>query len=153
MTRALVFIIIPSYNHGRYLRSAISSVLAQSYDDFEIIVVDDGSTDDSVPMCQQYGSAVPCVSQANRGLAAARNRGLEMARGDWLQFLDVDDLIAKDKLAPLSLAPLLGRATLSLSPDACRSVWSRTRHLVTHYGTRARRRVLRALPERTRRAS
>ncbi|MGK2962890.1 MAG: glycosyltransferase [Gemmatimonadaceae bacterium] len=85
-----VSVVIPCYNHGRYLAEAIESVLAQSREAEEIIVVDDGSTDDTRAVAARYES-VTCVSQANQGLAAARNAGARASTAQFLVFLDADD--------------------------------------------------------------
>src|SRR5919112_3168501 len=87
---ALVSVIIPSYNHAHYLGEAIESVLSQSYRNFEIIVVDDGSTDNTSEVASHY-EEVRLVRQENRGLAGARNSGLAEAEGEYLVFLDADD--------------------------------------------------------------
>ena len=89
--------IVPVYNGARYLAEAIDSVLAQTWPSVEIIVIDDGSTDGSAAIAHGYG-AVRCISQMNRGLGAARNRGATEARGDFLAFLDADDRWIADKL-------------------------------------------------------
>lgn len=86
----LVSVIIPCFNHGRYLGDAIESALKQSYRRLEIIVVDDGSTDDSSQIARKY-SDVRLINQENCGLSQARNAGLEASRGDYLVFLDADD--------------------------------------------------------------
>lgn len=87
---ALVSLIIPCYNQAHYLGEAIKSVLAQSYANFEIIVVDDGSTDNTAEVAARY-PRVCCIRQDNQGLAAARNTGLRESRGEYLVFLDADD--------------------------------------------------------------
>ena len=84
-------VIIPTYNRAHVLRDAVDSVLAQSLSDYEILVVDDGSTDDTASLLAQYGGRIRFVYQENAGPAAARNRGLEMARGRFIAFLDSDD--------------------------------------------------------------
>ncbi|MGB5634791.1 MAG: glycosyltransferase family A protein [Waterburya sp.] len=94
-----VSIIIPVYNGDRYLAAAIDSILAQTYQDLEIIVVDDGSTDDSSQIAQQYGKVVQYLSQTNQGVAASRNLGLATARGDYIAFLDQDDVFLSHKLS------------------------------------------------------
>jgi glycosyltransferase involved in cell wall biosynthesis len=86
----LVSLIIPCYNQAHYLGEAIESVLAQSYANFEIIVVDDGSVDNTAQVATRY-PGVRCIRQDNRGLAAARNTGLRASQGDYLVFLDADD--------------------------------------------------------------
>ena len=97
-----VSVIIPAYNQSRYLGQAIRSVLAQTYASFEIIVVDDGSTDDTRQVATGFADArVRYVHQLNRGLSAARNTGIRHARGELLTFLDSDDLFLEHKLATL----------------------------------------------------
>jgi glycosyltransferase involved in cell wall biosynthesis len=89
----LVSVIIPCYNYGKYLRQAIKSVLDQSYQPIEIIVVDDGSTDDTALAAKEF-AGVEYHHQKNSGVAAARNFGASKARGDYLVFLDADDKLA-----------------------------------------------------------
>lgn len=95
-------VIIPLYNKAKYICKSIDSVLKQSFDDFEIIVVDDGSTDESKSIVQNnYGQldTISIVSQANAGPAAARNTGVKCATGNWILFLDADDLLLPDALS------------------------------------------------------
>ncbi|MTJ10250.1 MULTISPECIES: glycosyltransferase family A protein [unclassified Anabaena] len=94
----LISVIIPVYNCEKYLAQAIESVLAQTYQPLEIIVIDDGSTDASAEIAKGFGSVVQYCCQVNSGTAAARNRGLELAKGDYFAFLDADDLWVEDKL-------------------------------------------------------
>ena len=94
----LVSVIIPNYNYARYLKEAISSVQAQTYSNTEIIVVNNGSTDDSLRLLQQYGSQIILINQENLGQAGARNSGLRAAKGDLIAFLDADDFWQNDKL-------------------------------------------------------
>src|SRR6185503_10895386 len=93
----LVSVIIPVYNGARYLRAALESVFAQTYRPFEVIVVDDGSIDDSGVIAQSFPD-VSYMRQENQGVAAARNHGIEAARGDFFAFLDQDDLWTPEKL-------------------------------------------------------
>lgn len=93
-----VSVIIPTYNRGWTLRAAIDSVLAQTYRDFELIVVDDGSTDDTAEILQSYGPDIQVLRQANAGVSAARNTGVRSAKGDFIAFLDSDDRWLPDKL-------------------------------------------------------
>jgi glycosyltransferase involved in cell wall biosynthesis len=93
-----VSVIIPSYNCAPYLAEAIDSVLGQTCPPHEVIVVDDGSTDGSLEIARGYGDAVVVVAQENAGVSAARNRGFDLATGDWLALLDADDLWSSDKL-------------------------------------------------------
>lgn len=92
-----ISVIIPTYNYGRFIREAIDSVLAQTYPVAEIIVVDDGSTDDTLKILAGFGNRIVTVVQNNAGAAAARNRGMAVARGDYLAFLDSDDLWLREK--------------------------------------------------------
>ena len=86
-----VSVIIPNYNHTRFVTAAIDSVLQQSYRDVEIIVVDDGSTDDSAAVIARYGARVRYIYQQNQGLGAARNTGIKAAAGRFVGLLDADD--------------------------------------------------------------
>jgi glycosyltransferase involved in cell wall biosynthesis len=95
----LVSVIIPTYNRGGMIRDAIASVLNQDFKDFELIVIDDGSTDDTPAILETFGRAIRIVRQANRGVSAARNQGIALASGKLLTFLDSDDLWLPQKLA------------------------------------------------------
>jgi glycosyltransferase involved in cell wall biosynthesis len=94
----LVSCVVAVYNGERFLREALDSILAQNYRPLEVIVVDDGSTDGTAAIAAGYGERISLLHQANAGHAAARNRGIEAARGDFLAFLDADDLWRADKL-------------------------------------------------------
>jgi len=97
-----VSVIIPAHNYARYLSYAIESVRAQTWDDWECIVVDDGSTDETPELLARLTIEAPrlvVVSQSQQGLSAARNAGLRKARGEFIQFLDADDLLLPTKLA------------------------------------------------------
>src|ERR1051326_5639298 len=96
----LVSIIIPCFNAARWLPATLQSALAQTWPNLEVIVVDDGSTDHSAAIARRYeGDRVRGVVQPNAGAAAARNTGLRHARGEFIQFLDADDLLAPEKIA------------------------------------------------------
>jgi glycosyltransferase involved in cell wall biosynthesis len=97
MNSPLVTFIIPVYNGERTLAPAIESVLAQDYQPFELIVVDDGSTDCSVDVARSYD--LRCISQPNQGVAAAQNTGLAAARGQLVSFLGADDRVPSNKLS------------------------------------------------------
>ena len=99
MSLELVSCIIPVFNTERYLREAVESVLAQTYPRLEIIVVDDGSTDKSAEVAKKFGQHVQYVFQGHSGPAGARNTGINSARGEFLAFLDADDLWAPEKLS------------------------------------------------------
>ncbi len=94
-----VSVIIPTYNRSEMLKQAIDSVLSQSYDDFELIVVDDGSTDNTPEALAACKDKIICYRQENKGVSAARNRGIGMASGELIAFLDSDDLWLPGKLA------------------------------------------------------
>jgi glycosyltransferase involved in cell wall biosynthesis len=96
---SLVSVVIPTYNRWPMLREAIDSALTQSYRDFEVVVVDDGSEDGTAEkLSERYGPAARVVAQARRGVAAARNLGVKCSRGGYLAFLDSDDLWRRRKL-------------------------------------------------------
>jgi glycosyltransferase involved in cell wall biosynthesis len=89
---AFFSVIIPTYNRAALLGEALDSVFAQEFPDYEVIVIDDGSTDDTAAVAARYGRRVKFLRQVNRGPGAARNRGAQAAHGDYLAFLDSDDL-------------------------------------------------------------
>ena len=107
----LVSIIIPNYNHAQYVGDAIWSVLTQEYRNFEIIVVDDGSTDNSRDVITQFGDKVQYIHQKNAGLSAARNTGIKASKGVLIGVLDADDMYESIFLSTLV-------AALQENPDA-----------------------------------
>ncbi len=95
-----VSVIIPTYNRAAWMIEAVASVLAQTYRDFELFVVDDGSTDGTLAALASFGGKIKVLRREERqGVSAARNLGARAATGDWLAFLDSDDLWLPDKLA------------------------------------------------------
>ena len=92
MAAPLVSVVIPTYNGERFLREAVDSALAQTHKPLEIIVVDDGSTDGTLAILAGYGSRIRVFRQENTGQSAARNVGISKAAGEWIGFLDQDDL-------------------------------------------------------------
>jgi len=94
-----VSIIIPAFNAAAFAPRAIESIMAQSWTDWELLVVDDGSTDNTLDVLATYGSALRALSQANAGPASARNLGLAQATGEYVAFLDADDWWESGKLA------------------------------------------------------
>ncbi|MGB7067962.1 MAG: glycosyltransferase family 2 protein [Pyrinomonadaceae bacterium] len=98
MDTPLVSVIIPNYNYGRYLAEAVESALNQTFPPHEVIVVDDGSTDNSLEVLAEYDGRIKVISQNNQGVGAARNAGARMATGNLLAFLDADDYWAPEKL-------------------------------------------------------
>jgi GT2 family glycosyltransferase len=97
--KSLVSVIIPTYNRGWIIKEAIDSVLAQDYTEFELIVVDDGSTDQTSEVLDSYRNDIKVLSQKNKGVSAARNRGIAEASGKFITFLDSDDLWLPKKLS------------------------------------------------------
>jgi glycosyltransferase involved in cell wall biosynthesis len=94
-----VSVIIPTFNRAQFVTEAIDSVLSQSYKDYEIIVVDDGSTDDTKGTLKRYGEKIKYIYQKNSGVSAARNTGINEAKGVWVAFLDSDDEWIKNYLS------------------------------------------------------
>lgn len=95
---ALVSVIISTYNYGQYVCQAVDSALAQTYKDIEVLVVDDGSTDDTREHLAQYGGRIRYIYQEHKERSAARNTGIRNARGKYLAFLDADDIWLPQKL-------------------------------------------------------
>ena len=93
-----VSIIIPTYNSAKYIPDAINSILNQTFKDYEIIIVDDGSTDNTREILNKYNSKIRYIYQENKGPSAARNIGIKNAKGKYIAFLDADDIWLPDKL-------------------------------------------------------
>jgi glycosyltransferase involved in cell wall biosynthesis len=98
MESSLISCIVPVFNGEKYLAEALDSIFAQTYPRLEVIVVDDGSTDRTATVIAAFGDRVRSLWQNNQGPAAARNRGLHAARGEFIAFLDADDLWHPEKL-------------------------------------------------------
>ncbi|MHC4951910.1 MAG: glycosyltransferase family 2 protein, partial [Planctomycetota bacterium] len=96
--KLLISVVIPAYNAGPYLRRTLESVLRQTHPADEIIVVDDGSTDNTADVAASYGDSVVLIGQENAGASVARNTGIEAAKGNWIAFLDGDDEWVPEKL-------------------------------------------------------
>lgn len=95
-----ISVIIPVYKVEKYIAATVQSVLAQTYKNFELLIIDDGSPDKSIEICQQFtDNRIKIIRQENRGVAAARNTGIRHAQGEYLAFLDADDLWTPEKLA------------------------------------------------------
>lgn len=116
---ALISVIMPVYNGERFLEDAIANVTQQQYPALEIVVVDDGSSDRTQEIARAHKDVAACIRQTQSGPAAARNRGLQVARGDFIAFQDVDDLWPNDRLDKLldsfrddSIEIVLGRTQL-----------------------------------------
>jgi glycosyltransferase involved in cell wall biosynthesis len=99
----LVSIIMPNYNYAKYLQQSINAILAQTYPHFEIIIIDDASTDNSINIIKQYVNQHKSIqlvpNKINKGVVACRNLGIELAKGSYLCFIDPDDFWEKNKLA------------------------------------------------------
>ena len=130
MTPSLVTVVIPCFNYSQYLERAIRSVQAQQDASFEILVVDDGSTDDSAAIAERVG--VRLIQQPNLGLGAARNSGLAAANGEFVVFLDADDELLPDALAS-GVAVLRARPTISCVVRRCQMMDAHNRELPVHY--------------------
>lgn len=109
---ARVSVVIPCYNSSQTVAKAIESALGQTHPSVEVVVVDDGSTDDSAQVCARFGDRIRLVRQPNRGLSAARNAGVEAATGEYVTLLDADDMLLPACLARrvtlLDVDPKLG---------------------------------------------
>ena len=112
-----VSVIIPCYNYGSFVATAVESALSQTHPPIEVVVVDDGSTDDTRESLQAFGSRIQCIRQENQGVSAARNAGIRQSRGEWLAFLDADDYWHPQKLeAQFRSIESLGRIDFFGSP-------------------------------------
>lgn len=112
----LISIIVPAYNVAPWLSRCLDSILAQTYNNLEVIVIDDGSTDETPQIIDEYAkndSRIVAVHQKNAGLVAVRNRGIELASGDWIGFVDGDDAIDLDMYARLLSNALRHHADIS----------------------------------------
>jgi glycosyltransferase involved in cell wall biosynthesis len=118
----MISCIVPVFNAERYLTETLNSILAQSYAQTEIIVADDGSTDRTAEQVASYGSRIRYVRQPNAGPAAARNLGLSVAQGEFVAFLDQDDLWHPDKLSR-QLDRFTARRELEISVTHVRLFW------------------------------
>lgn len=98
MKKPLISVVIPAFNYGRFIGKAIESVLSQTYRDVELIIVDDGSTDETREVVSQYSGRLNFISQINAGQSQARNQGVSKSRGSLIAFLDADDFWEPDKL-------------------------------------------------------
>lgn len=107
MKKKLISVIVPVYNVENYLDDCLSSLSSQSYDNIEIILVNDGSTDNSLSICNKWTKSdfrMKLISQENLGLSAARNTGIDAAHGDYICFVDSDDIVHQDYLSKLYVA-------------------------------------------------
>jgi glycosyltransferase involved in cell wall biosynthesis len=123
MSAPLVTCVVPVHDGARFLGEALDSVLAQTYEPLEIVVVDDGSTDDTATVARRYERRIRFVRQEHAGPSAARNRGTRLARGEFLAFLDADDLWLPHKTVR-QMSRFAARATLDISVSQFEDFWS-----------------------------
>ncbi len=119
---SLISVVVPVYNIERYLPKCIESLMAQTYSDWEIMLVDDESTDGSLAICNRYSgkdSRIRVIRQAHGGASKARNTGIRMAKGEYIAFVDGDDYVAADYLQKLYLALVHEHASLSVCGLQC----------------------------------
>jgi glycosyltransferase involved in cell wall biosynthesis len=135
MQNGLVSVVIPTYNYAQYLREAIDSVLGQTYSAIEIIVVDDGSSDNSREVLAGYGAKIKAIFQKNQGVSAARNRGIAESSGDFLAFLDPDDAWLPEKIEK-QIAKFEADSEIGLVHVGIENIDSRGKSMgVSHCGT------------------
>ncbi|MCF3574952.1 glycosyltransferase family A protein [Planktothrix agardhii] len=125
-----ISVIIPAYNCDRYVEQAVESVINQTYPADEIIIIDDGSQDNTRQVLQPYSNYIHYVYQENQGVSVARNHGLKLARGEFIVFLDADDIFLPNKLAT-QLAVFQAKPQLGLVQSGWRRVWLRWKPLGT----------------------
>ena len=102
MSENKVSIIIPVFNSEKYIENCIKSILGQDYKNVEIIIINDGSTDNSVKIIKQINSdKIKLINQKNNGPSSARNNGIKNASGEWIMFLDSDDMLADNAISNL----------------------------------------------------
>ncbi len=117
MEYSMISVIVPVYNVEPYLDKCVSSILGQTYPDLEVILVDDGSTDRSPALCDEWAGKdgrVTVIHKENGGLSDARNAGLDRASGQWLSFVDSDDFLAPDTLGRLYEAAIQNQCQISV---------------------------------------
>lgn len=119
-----ISVIIPVFNSERFISEAIQSVIDQNYEPLQVIIVDDGSTDDTADIIAAFGKEITYLFQNNAGPAAARNKGLEMATGNFIAFLDSDDLWPENKLMD-ALAEFEKNPSLGFVQGLTRQVYDR----------------------------
>lgn len=137
MANPLISVIIPTYNRADYIVEAVESALAQSYAPSELIVIDDGSTDATAAILAPYADRLTYVRQDNQGIGAARNHGVARSAGEFIAFLDSDDLWLPDKLRwqmdafrqTPDLDAVYGHAEQFVSPELDAASAARLRHL------------------------
>jgi glycosyltransferase involved in cell wall biosynthesis len=122
MSRPLVSCVVPAFNSARYLREALDSILAQRYRPLDIVVADDGSGDGTAAVASSYGADVHLVTQPTAGPPATRNLGIRASRGDFVAFLDADDVWHPEKIER-QMASFERRPELGVSTTHIRNFW------------------------------
>ena len=139
MSEPLISVIIPAYNAEKRLKTCLDSVCSQSWDNLEIIVIDDGSTDGTLRIARELAEKDPRISvthQENRGVSAARNWGLDHCRGEWVRFVDADDLLTEDSILNLYKRAEEGKSDLVIGGYEHRFVdFSQVRNLANRDDT------------------
>ncbi len=132
-----ISVIVPVYKVEQYLPACLDSILAQTFEDFELILVDDGSPDNCGRICDEYAkkdSRIKVIHQENQGLSGARNTGIEIARGEYITFIDSDDLVTENYLQVLHDALVTQTADLSVC-RTCRFEDGKTPNLASKQET------------------
>ena len=114
-----ISVVIPCYNGAAFLAETLGSIAGQTYPPLEVIVIDDGSMDDSAAIAGRFGPLVRVVRQANQGESVARNRGIDEAKGDWIALLDADDVWEPAKLERQMAVALGSHAHSRASTQTC----------------------------------
>lgn len=127
----LVSVIVPTYNNEKYLANCLNSLLVQTFQDFEIIVIDDGSTDQTTKLLEAYKTnpSVRVHTQPNSGISVARNQGLKLSRGKFISFVDSDDCVTPDFLEKL-IAPLLQNPNIDITVCGYQEIYQD--HKISH---------------------
>ena len=115
MNTPLISVIVPTYNYSNFIEKCIKSILQQSYQKIEIIVIDDGSTDDTLKVLQKFENRILIYSQTNSGVSAARNAGIRISKGDYIAFLDADDWWEPSKVEKQMIAMTESNSDISYS--------------------------------------
>jgi glycosyltransferase involved in cell wall biosynthesis len=127
-----VSVIIPNYNYSQYIGEAVESVLLQTYTNVEIIVVDDGSKDNSLELLETFGDKIKVLAQQNAGVSVARNNGVANSNGEFIAFLDADDVWLPEKLER-QITLFLNDRTLGLVHVAVQDIDANGKNLETHF--------------------
>ena len=125
MLKPLISILIPCYNAESWISNAINSALEQTYENKEVIVIDDGSTDGSWKIINSFGSQIRTERTSNKGAGSARNHLLKLSNGEWLQYLDADDYLLPEKISnQVKNIDISSKADVIYSPEIFENHWS-----------------------------